>query len=63
MGVSVLDPFISCHAPTYRSSSDNSHIVKGSPVELQLVGCTHEEDAVLTMRSIVADALAAAKGQ
>jgi amidase len=69
LGVTALDffPISFYNAPRYpwltRSSSDNPHVVKGSPVGLQLVGRTHEEEAVLTMTSIVADALAAARRQ
>jgi hypothetical protein len=41
------------------SLTDNPHIFQDAPVGLQLVGRTHEEEAVLAMTEIVDNALKA----
>lgn len=38
-------------------TTDDPHIFKDAPVGLQLVGRTHEEEAVLAMTGVVENAL------
>lgn len=54
-------------APFYRASSFSVHITddpevfKGAPISLQVVGGTHEEEAVIAMTEVVDKALKAYK--